>query len=340
MKRFSRVIALLLLLGSASAAEADPPLKRIRPLVPPLRPMWSGFYAGASAGYSFGANNEAVTTAVPVRDDYVDAIRDYWAIQGPFKTYSIVPWGFASLANTGTANIKQNGLIVGGQIGYNYHLVPKFVFGVEADIQNTSISGNTSYASSFHGSSFLHLPPAPAFNPIDITRTLLHDAVGSGSVKAGVDWLATVRGRFGWLAAPTLLLFGTGGVALGGVHASAVHSMGMQETYLYTYDNVAYSGGSSNWIASGGNGNYYENRIGWTAGGGGEWMFMPNLSLKAEALYYDLGGTIFASSPVVIDIPPGGVYAGFGRQVISNIPFTRVKFDGIIVRGGISYHFN
>jgi outer membrane immunogenic protein len=28
---------------------------------------------------------------------------------------------------------------------------------------------------------------------------------------------------------------------------------------------------------------------GWTAGGGLEWMFMQNWSLKAEALYWDLG---------------------------------------------------
>ena len=39
-----------------------------------------------------------------------------------------------------------------------------------------------------------------------------------------------------------------------------------------------------------GNGNNGSNsRVGYTLGGGLEWMFLPNWSLKAEALYYDLG---------------------------------------------------
>ena len=127
---------------------------------------------------------------------------------------------------------------------------------------------------------------------------------------------------------------------MGAVHASATHSVTMQETYFFTIGNAAFSGGSSNWSSSGGAGNYDGTRIGWTAGGGGEWMFMPKWSLKGEALYYDLGSATFASSPIVIDIPPGGVYAGFGRQIVSNTAFTRVKFDGVLLRGGVSYHFN
>ena len=34
-----------------------------------------------------------------------------------------------------------------------------------------------------------------------------------------------------------------------------------------------------------------------TAGGGVEWMFMPNWSLKFEYLYYDLGQATWANSP-------------------------------------------
>ena len=40
-------------------------------------------------------------------------------------------------------------------------------------------------------------------------------AVGA---NASLSWLGTVRGRIGWLATPTLLLFGSGGVAYGGVN--------------------------------------------------------------------------------------------------------------------------
>jgi len=44
-----------------------------------------------------------------------------------------------------------------------------------------------------------------------------------------------------------------------------------------------------------GAGQFSNTQVGWTAGGGVEWMFMPNWSFKAEALYYDLGSVAFAS---------------------------------------------
>jgi len=46
--------------------------------------------------------------------------------------------------------------------------------------------------------------------------------------------------------------------------------------------------GVNQWIALG-NASYSNTQVGWTAGGGVEWMFMPNWSAKAEYLYYDLG---------------------------------------------------
>jgi outer membrane immunogenic protein len=42
---------------------------------------------------------------------------------------------------------------------------------------------------------------------------------------------------------------------------------------------------------------------GWTAGGGVEWLFLPNWSLKVEYLYYDLGRVIFGLSPLTISSP-------------------------------------
>jgi opacity protein-like surface antigen len=317
MYRVSGAIVAVILLGPASVAGAGPLASGV-PSSSPLKSVWDGFYAGFNAGYDLGPNSGVAVNTVPVQDDYVAAIRNYWAMQGPLATYSTVPSGFTSLANIGTTNARQTGPAVGGQFGYNFHLLPKFVFGVEADVQSTNIGGSGSYAGAFHGSSFLHIP-AFAGDP-DFTRTLLQDAVGRGTVAAGVDWLATARARLGWLATPTLLLFGTGGVASGAAHASAAHSVTMQETYLFTIGNAAFSGGSSNWSSSGGAGNYDGTRIGWAAGGGGEWMFMPKWSLKGEALYYDLGSATFASNPIVIDIPPGGVYAGFGRQIIPISP--------------------
>ena len=36
-------------------------------------------------------------------------------------------------------------------------------------------------------------------------------------------------------------------------------------------------------------GSFSDTRVGWTVGGGLEWMFLPNWSAKVEYLYYDLG---------------------------------------------------
>jgi outer membrane immunogenic protein len=143
---------------------------------------------------------------------------------------------------------NNGGVVGGGQIGYNYQF-SQFLAGVEADIQGTSMS---------HGRGNISLP-----------------------------WFGTVRGRVGYLVTPTLLLYGTGGFAYGGVEAF----------------------------------NQSNTRTGWTAGGGAEWMFMPNWSAKIEYLYTDLSA--------------GGVQGGWGWNYGYN---RHPQFN--TVRAGVNYHFN
>jgi outer membrane immunogenic protein len=77
-----------------------------------------------------------------------------------------------------------------------------------------------------------------------------------------------------------------------------------------------------------------QTRVGWTVGGGLEWMFMPNWSLKGEYLYYDLGSLAWNNTPIVHDDRETA-----GAQVINNSS-TSMSFNGHIVRAGINYHFN
>jgi len=75
------------------------------------------------------------------------------------------------------------------------------------------------------------------------------------------------------------------------------------------------------------------NKVGWTAGGGIEWMAFPNWSVKIEYLYYDLGsvtstGVLSAFTPVP---PVAGVYA---------LSESKTHLNGNVVRAGINYHFN
>lgn len=75
--------------------------------------------------------------------------------------------------------------------------------------------------------------------------------------------------------------------------------------------------------------NFSNTQVGWTAGGGAEWMFMPNSSTRVEYLYYNLGAitqdfVIAAHDPRP---PPGAAF--FGGLV-------RGSITGNIVRAGVN----
>jgi outer membrane immunogenic protein len=87
--------------------------------------------------------------------------------------------------------------------------------------------------------------------------------------------LGTIRGRVG-IANGQWLFFGTGGFAI----ADASFS-----------DSIFFPGsGTTNAASSSGT------ITGWVAGGGVEWFFMPQWSLKAEYLHVDLGTKTFTST--------------------------------------------
>jgi opacity protein-like surface antigen len=136
---------------------------------------------------------------------------------------------------------------------------------------------------------------------------------GSASVhsSASQDYLGTVRGRVGFLAVPELLLFGTGGFAYGHQSGSA--------SITFSRAGDTYSGSSSNL------------RTGWAAGGGAEYLFAPQWSLKAEYLYVDLGAggsqNLTVTNPTVTGVNPG---AGFHSSLSSHENVFRI---------GVNFHF-
>jgi outer membrane immunogenic protein len=117
-----------------------------------------------------------------------------------------------------------------------------------------------------------------------------------GSHLARLPWFGTVRGRVGVTPLdPHFLLYGTGGFAYGEVRRNG---------FLFNDFNRV--------------------ETGWTAGGGIEWAFLPNWSVKAEYLFTDLSanndGNFF-----------GDCGFGFGCN-------RHFKFH--TVRAGLNYHFN
>jgi outer membrane immunogenic protein len=218
---------------------------------------WTGFYGGLNAGYSFGGSNgiQTVTTNL-FSDDY---------------SSSTIPDPNSGLSASGLANAKNSGFIGGIQFGYNYQFNNNFVAGFETDIQGSGIRGRSSFANS-------------ATWMGDIDRGINGDtshSFGSGHFETSVDWLGTVRGRLGYLYTPKLLLYGTGGHAYG--HVSVASHMRQQiiddwnETEPTPY------------VALPSDGEYNKTRVGWTLGGGFEWMFASNLSVKTEYLYLQFG---------------------------------------------------
>jgi outer membrane immunogenic protein len=177
-----------------------------------------------------------------------------------------------------------SGVIGGAQAGCNYQ-IGAIVFGVEADIQGSDIHGNST-----------NFFPSPNGGITDATTTRGEDRL---------DWFGTARARIGFTPTNNLLLFGTGGLAYGGVKNSAT-------LVLTPIGDGNYAGSTS------------ETKIGWTAGVGGEYAFANNWSVKLEYLYLDLGTT------AVRMVDPGrpGTFIDYGFRHRDNI-----------VRAGLNYHF-
>lgn len=274
------------------ALAADLPSRKAPLAAPPPGLLdWSGWYAGLNIGGAFGQSSTSISTS----PGYVTSLN-------PFATE------FGLLASAGpnaTLRGGKGGLIGGGQAGYNVQF-GNLVAGLEADFQgSTARSGGSA-----------------ATLGIDILLEGVHTRV-SGSTS--LDWFGTFRGRLGMLATPSLLLYGTGGLALGGVKSSAVVSGADSPAPLGWIPNLTDVWGVS--------ASRVGTKAGWALGAGGEWMFAQNWSAKAEYLYYNLGrATNF------VGLLSNGTSV-WGPMFVAPTSVS-ARVDGHIVRAGLNYHFN
>jgi outer membrane immunogenic protein len=214
-----------------------------------------------------------------------------------------IPWAAASaIAGSGVVSTNSGGFIGGGQVGYDRQF-GAFLAGVEADIQG--VAG----ASGAAGSTWL--APAPAAG-----LSLLTSVSGNKSL----DFLGTVRGRLGYLITPTLLAYATGGLAYG----QATSTTNFFQTVPNDFPGFLLIGANQ--------GRFSQTRVGWTAGGGLEWMFWPQWSARIEYLYFDLGA---ATYPVAVTTD-----WQLTNLLVANATQARTRFDGHVVRVGVNYHFN
>ena len=288
MKALFNVMTAVAVVSMATTAfAADLPSQKAPPAPAPA-PMWKGFYIGLNAGGLWGNNSSITANTYPT---------------GPLAQTNAAYWALGNGAIGGTS---KGGFIGGAQVGYNWQpglLNNNLVFGFEADIQGVaSGNGNRSASSAYTVG----------------TQTLISSTTANGNLQ----FLGTVRGRLGYLAMPNLLIYGTGGLAYGGVSFNATN-----------YVNAFAASGAQNWTAVG-NTNYSNVNVGYTGGGGVEWMFMPNWSAKIEYLYYDLGDI-----NAQLD---SGLFAL--AQGVTTQPFRSTSYSGRVngnlVHAGVNYHFN
>ena len=191
---FSRIlsgaVALLVFAGVSYAADL-PSRKTPAPVEPAPLLSWSGFYVGANVGYSWSASS-----LVNLQTGTSQLCPD-----GPCNGSALHANGFA-LGATGQTSLGHSAFLGGGQIGYN-HQLGSFVLGLEADIQG------------FAGASSPISRAALGLGPGGADNTVMR-------VSKGIDYLATIRGRAGFLATPQLFLYATGGLALGQVTSSTL----------------------------------------------------------------------------------------------------------------------
>ncbi|WP_409190922.1 outer membrane protein [Bradyrhizobium sp. RDM4] len=259
------IAAMSLLATGAMAADLAPGTNVPRPYVkaPPMVDPgydWTGFYAGLNGGYSWGRSNATVVPTTPF-----------------------------------TVGIGQNvdGGLGGGQIGYNWQVDPKWVLGVEADLQATGERGRS----------------------IDALTALRIGSIGvTGTASSSTDfpWFATFRGRAGVLADPSLLLYATGGLAVGEV------KFGTQATLTAQLFDGGNAPVGAPVTRTGAAVSESQTRLGWTAGVGIEKKFNRNWSAKLEYLYLDLGSATY--------------FGGTANE-------TAVKFHDHILRAGFNYQF-
>jgi outer membrane immunogenic protein len=311
MKKLFSAGAIALAVAAGTADAADLPSRKAPPdyIAPPIM-SWTGLYVGLNAGGAFGGDG-VHNSASDLYDNpqTMNGCPQYGP--GPICGAITAPapslFGAAGAASA-ALNIPLNssGFLGGGQIGYLWRFNGDLVAGVEADIQGTTLDG--------HGSGM------GVGNPQYFGMTVATVETASKSL----DYLGTARARLGYLVTPSLLAYATGGLAYGGAHLST--SLAQGSPFPTGGFIVAPALGQTS---------VGDTRVGWTVGGGGEWMFAPNWSVKAEYLYYDLGV-----------LTTNGALGGVGGIFPVNPPLyadavqSSTRFNGHVVRAGVNYHFN
>jgi outer membrane immunogenic protein len=271
MKRLTLAISLVLFgAASASAADLAPSYTKAPVKAPVMAPAYN--WTGFYVGGNIGSQwgSADLTTST------------VYSPSGNVMSSSV-----PAIVAVGAQHINSSSVTGGFTAGYNWQ-VNNAVFGLEGDINYFGFKGSASGSAVY-----------PCCAPDSFTV--------NSSVSA--DWLATIRGRLGFLATPHWLIYATGGVAIADVKGNF--------TFTDTFANATESAAIR------------ATRVGWTAGVGGEYAVGNGWSLKAEYLYVDLGRASTTSTNLTAD----------GVAWPTNVFTHSVDLKSNIVRVGVNYRF-
>jgi outer membrane immunogenic protein len=189
MRKLALAISVLAI-SSAGAIAADLPVYTKAPPLPVVYD-WTGFYAGANVGYSWGR----------------------WDASSNQDIFNF---------ETNTANPKLNGWLGGVQAGYNKQFSNPWVLGIEGDIQGTGERASQYWVDPGVPPvtcpvGFTGTPP----NCIPINFSFIPQRTGAGPATLNSNWsfpwFGTLRGRAGVTpdAERKWLFYVTGGLAVG-----------------------------------------------------------------------------------------------------------------------------
>jgi outer membrane immunogenic protein len=202
-----------------------------------------------------------------------------------------LPVDVAGINTAASPALSANGVIGGAQLGYNWQF-GRAVIGLEADVDipslKTSTSGTFPFPSTLPGGAIG--PPTAFFTT---------------ATSVSTDWLVTLRPRVG-VASNDWLFYVTGGLAVA------------KENFSQTINVIAPFVLTDTYSAT---------QAGWTAGAGIEAKLNPNVSLKLEYLYVDLGTTPAAAGAL------NPAFAGSGVN-------SSTRLTTSVARVGINWHLN
>jgi outer membrane immunogenic protein len=252
MEMTSKLAALLagaLSLGLVTAASAADMAVKARPVAPLPVFSWTGFYIGGAIGGRWTDNS--------------------WNTSCQETGFAATCVVFADRFATNNSQ-KFNSSAFRGSIygGYNWQ-VATWVVGLEGDF---GWADNKKTNAGIPGLESPTVVGAPGLDTSTVKQT----------------WDGSFRGRIGFLVTPSVLFYGTGGVAFAHVEASS-HCGTAFPVGWCTAVNVGRTDTTSS------------DRVGWTVGGGIEAMLAPNWLLRGEYRYADYGNLNFVQlqGPVI-----------------------------------------